>query len=146
MLSVMEPYIFDLPNVGSADIGRLTILERHHLPFIVKRVYWTVDVPSEKIRGHHAHHELEQIIVAMHGSLELIIEKPDRSKTTFLLSNPHQALYIPKLCWREIKFSPHAVLMCLASLEYSEADYIRSYYDFVKLTEQNAAGTKSPQV
>lgn len=134
-----KPIIHILPDIGSVDIGRLVIAEAENLPFEIKRVYWTFGVPSDKIRGHHAHYELQQLIVCMHGSLVIIIETPDRHRHTFLLDHPSKALYIPRMCWREIKFSPDSVLLCLASMVYQESDYIRSYYDYIKLVEGNAS-------
>ena len=128
-----KPKIILLPDIGSVDIGQLVIAEAENLPFEVKRVYWTFDVPSDKIRGHHAHYELQQLIICMHGSLVMTIETPDRHRHTFLLDHPSKALYIPGMCWREIRFSPDSVLLCLASMVYEESDYIRSYYDYIKL-------------
>jgi dTDP-4-dehydrorhamnose 3,5-epimerase-like enzyme len=135
------PHIISLYSTGSSDIGQLTVVEGENLPFVVKRAYWTGQVPTNKIRGHHAHHDLEQLIVAVHGVLEMVVETPDRVRHTFLLDEPSKALYIPRLCWREIKFGPEAVLMCLASEEYAESDYIRSYYDFAKLVEKQKPGS-----
>lgn len=129
------PRIIALPFTGSTDIGQLAVAEGVNLPFNIGRVYWTFDVPASKIRGHHAHHELEQLIVAVSGTIEFVIETSDRKRHSFLLDHPAKALYIPKLCWREIKFNAGAVLVCMASLQYDEADYIRSYYDFVKLVD-----------
>ena len=131
-----NPHILKLSSIGSGDIGELAVAERDTLPFTVKRAYWTFGVPPSKTRGHHAHHELEQLIVAVHGTLEMTVETPDRVRHIFLLDHPTKALYIPKRCWREIKFGPDAVLLCLASLEYAESDYIRSYYDYVKFVEE----------
>lgn len=128
-----QPHILLLSDIGSADIGRLVVAEGANLPFAVKRAYWTFGVPSNKIRGHHAHYELEQLIIALHGSLEMTVETPDRVRHTFMLDHPGKALYIPRMCWREIKFGSDAVLLCLASMEYIESDYIRSYYDYIRL-------------
>ena len=134
------PHIISLPFTGSADIGQLAVAEGINIPFNIERVYWTFDVPATKIRGHHAHHELEQLIVVVSGSIEFVIETSDRKRHFFLLDHPAKALYIPRLCWREIKFNAGAVLVCMASLQYDEADYIRSYYDFVELIEGFGAG------
>ena len=131
-----SPRILSLPFTGSEDIGQLVVAESENLPFIIKRVYWTFNVPSAKIRGHHAHHMLEQLIIAVHGCIELTIETSNRHRHTFILDHPSKALYVPQLCWREIKFNSDAVLVCLASMEYDESDYIRSYYDFVQLVEE----------
>lgn len=129
------PRLITLPFTGSEEIGSLAVAESENIPFVVQRVYWTFDVPSAKIRGHHAHYQLEQLIVAVHGTIEFTVETLDRQRHVFVLDHPSKALYIPQLCWREIKFGPGAVLICLASMVYEEADYIRSYYDFVQLAD-----------
>lgn len=136
---VSQPHIFSLPDIGFADIGQIVVAEGDNLPFAIKRAYWTFGVPPNKIRGHHAHFQLEQLVFALHGTLEIVVETPDRVRHPYLLDYPSKALYIPKMCWREIKFSEESVLLCLASMEYFESDYIRSYYDFVKIVETNAA-------
>lgn len=127
------PRIISFPFSGSEDIGQLVVAEGNNIPFPIQRVYWTFNVPTSKIRGHHAHHQLEQLIVSVHGAIEMTVETSNRQRHTFMLNHPSKALYIPQMCWREIKFSEGAVLLCLASMEYDEADYIRSYYDFVQL-------------
>ena len=127
------PHLLDFPSNGSAEMGHLIIAEGAQLPFAVRRVYWTAEVPTTKVAGNHAHHELEQLIVAVHGTIELLVETPDRQRHSFRLDQPTQGLYVPPLCWREIRFGPGAVLMCLASQEYDEADYIRNYDDFARL-------------
>lgn len=134
------PHLIELASTGSDNIGHLVVAERGNLPFAVRRTYWTHGVPLNKIRGHHAHHALEQLIVCVHNSLEITVETPDRTRHHFILDRPSQALYIPPMCWREIKFDPDAVLLCLASLEYDEADYIRSYYDYVQLVDGATQG------
>ena len=131
-----SPRITSLPFTGAEDIGQLVIAEHENLPFPVRRAYWTFGVPIEKIRGHHAHHKLQQLIIALHGRLEIVVETPDRARHTFVLNHPTQALFIPQMCWREIRFGTDAVLLCPASREYDEADYIRSYYDFARLVEK----------
>ncbi|MBT9392504.1 FdtA/QdtA family cupin domain-containing protein [Hymenobacter sp. NST-14] len=133
---MLHPYLLDFPSTGSAPLGHLVIAEGATLPFPVKRVYWTAGVPAEKISGNHAHHQLEQLIVAVHGTLELLVETPDRQKHHFVLEHPTQGLYVPPLCWREIKFGAQTVLMCLASQEYEETDYIRTYPEFEQLVSR----------
>jgi hypothetical protein len=133
MLVMSNPRIIFLPDIGSVDIGQLVVAEGENVPFQINRAYWTFGVPPDKIRGHHAHYELEQLIVSMCGTLSIIIETPDRIRHSFELDHPSMALYILRMCWREIKFSSNAVLLCLASMEYIETDYIRSYYEYAKI-------------
>lgn len=122
------PHLIDIGKVGTSALGYLTIAE--NLPFEIKRVYWTYYAPHEVIRGHHAHKELQQLIFALSGSIEFGIEDIDSKKYNYKIDKPNEGIYIPKLCWRTIKFSHNAVLLCLASMEYGEDDYIREYSEF----------------
>lgn len=124
------PYLLDFARTGSDAIGYLTVAQRSALPFAIQRVYWTYQVPPDTIRGGHAHHALEQLIFAVHGQIRFSLEGIKGDKHEFELTRPDQGLYIPHLYWRDIIFSDQAVLMCLASEEYVEADYIREYSDF----------------
>ncbi|MFD2718417.1 sugar 3,4-ketoisomerase [Hymenobacter monticola] len=127
------PRFIDFPKIGSSALGYISVAQNSALPFEIKRVYWTYFTPDSMIRGHHAHHELQQLIFATSGIIEFTLEDLDGNQQTYLLDSPNKGLYIPRLYWRTIKFSHNAVLLCLASMEYEESDYIRSYYEFTKL-------------
>ncbi|RSK36049.1 sugar 3,4-ketoisomerase [Hymenobacter metallilatus] len=127
------PCLLDFARMGSDAIGYLTVAQRSGLPFAIQRVYWTYQVPPDTIRGGHAHHDLEQLIFAVNGQIGLSLEGVKGDKHEFMLSQPDQGLYVPRLYWRDITFSDQAVLMCLASEEYTEDDYIREYSEFKKL-------------
>ncbi|AMR26692.1 hypothetical protein A0257_05935 [Hymenobacter psoromatis] len=118
------PYLLSLPAHGAADSGWLTVAEDASLPFAVQRAYWITAVPAGRVRGRHAHHTLEQLLVAVHGSIRLTIKVEGQETVHFCLDQPTQALYLPPHCWPEIQFEPGAVLLCLASQPYDPADYI----------------------
>lgn len=121
----------DLDKIGNPSLGFITIAENSkNIPFDIKRVYWTYYTPQDVIRGGHAHKHLEQLIFAVSGVIEFNTEDQDGNKQTFILDNPSRGLYIPRLIWRDIKFSHTAVLLCLASEEYDEEDYFRDYNKF----------------
>lgn len=127
----MTPKLFKFDSIGQPSLGYISVAQHKELiPFEIKRVYWTYYTPNHVIRGHHAHHNLQQVIVAVSGILEMELEDKDGNKTSFRLDNPHTGLYIPGGYWRTIRFSHNAVLMCLASEEYNEIDYIRDYNTF----------------
>lgn len=126
-----EPHIIKFDKIGSSQLGFITVAEYpQNMPFEVKRVYWTYYTPQDVTRGGHAHKELQQIIFAVSGTIEFTTEDKEGKKATFILDEPSKGLYMPKLIWRDIKFSHNAVLLCLASEEYSETDYFRNYEDF----------------
>ena len=130
---MLAPHLIEFSKIGSPALGYISVGENTGLPFVVQRVYWTYFTPDSVIRGHHAHRELEQLIFAVSGRIEFILEALSGQTETFVLDSPNVALYIPRLYWRTIKFSHNAVLLCLASEEYSEEDYIRDYSEFRRL-------------
>lgn len=127
-----EPRIIEFDKIGSPALGYITVAEQYkNIPFDVKRVYWTYYTPQDVIRGGHAHKELEQVIVAVSGTIIFNTEDLNGNKQTFVLDHPTKALYIPKRVWRDIQFSHSAVLLCLASEYYLEEDYYRDYQEFL---------------
>ncbi len=132
----MLPYYINFSKIGSPNLGYISVAENlENIPFEVQRVYWTYFTPQDVTRGGHAHLVLEQVIVAVSGTITFITEDLQGSKTEFVLDSPEKGLYIPKQIWRDIKFSHNAVLLCLASEKYTEYDYIREYQNFLKLKD-----------
>ncbi|AIY90181.1 hypothetical protein GACE_1137 [Geoglobus acetivorans] len=117
--------------------GNLTFIEENkHVPFEIKRIYYLYDVPSGAVRGGHAHIELHQLIIALSGSFDVIIDDGYQRKS-FFLNRPHYGLYIPPGMWREIEnFSSNSVALVLASELYDEEDYIRDYEKFRKMVRE----------
>jgi dTDP-4-dehydrorhamnose 3,5-epimerase-like enzyme len=128
-----QPSLIEFPKIGASHLGYISVAQKRDLPFEIKRVYWTYFTPDSVIRGHHAHRDLEQLIFATSGQIEFTLEDTSGTKTRYNLDSPTVGLFIPRLYWRTIKFSHNAVLMCLASMEYDEQDYIRSYEEFKSL-------------
>uniref|UniRef100_UPI004047E3BE sugar 3,4-ketoisomerase n=1 Tax=Algoriphagus sp. TaxID=1872435 RepID=UPI004047E3BE len=137
MSSVIAPYYIDFPKKGKSQLGYISLVEKDLLPFIPKRIYWTYFTPEDVVRGNHSHYELEQILVAVAGKVTVTIITIEGTEHEFILDSPDKGVFIPKLCWRVLKYSHNAVQMCIASLEYSESDYIRSYEEFKKLIKKN---------
>jgi len=128
------PHIIDIGNIGSSNLGYISVAEPgKNIPFDIKRVYWTYFTPDNVERGHHAHRKLQQVIIAASGKIYINTETASGEKNEFCLLTPSQGLYIPKMVWRDIRFSEGAVLLSLASMPYLPEDYIRSYDDFKKL-------------
>ena len=114
--------------------GNLTVVENNiEVPFNVQRLYYLYDVPGGESRGGHAHKELHQLIVAVSGSFDVIVDD-GHIKRTFTLNRPNIGLLMVPGIWRELdNFSSGSVCLVLASLKYDENDYIRSYDDFIEL-------------
>lgn len=129
----MKPYFITFDKIGSPNLGYISVGENHtNIPFEIKRVYWTYYTPQDITRGGHAHYDLEQVIVAVSGIITFTTEDLEGNKEEFVLDSPDKGLYLPKLIWRDIKFSHSAVLLCMASEKYIESDYIRDYDTFFK--------------
>ncbi len=125
-----RPSLIEFPKIGNPSLGYISIAEKENLPFVPKRIYWTYFTPENVERGSHSHYELEQILVAVAGKIIITTEFTDGYKKEFVLDSPNVGLYIPKMCWRSMKYTHNAVQMCIASMEYDEKDYIRNYEDF----------------
>jgi hypothetical protein len=126
------PLLKELDFIGSNEIGFLNVIEKDNLFNISpKRIYWITETPNSIERGNHAHKHLKQIIVAFSGVIEIILKDNKGTSFPFLLDNSMKVLFIPPGYWRTIKFSKGAILLCVASEEYEENDYIRNYDDFL---------------
>ena len=121
----------EFPKVGNPSLGFISIAEKQDLPFVPKRIYWTYYTPEDVERGGHSHFDLQQILLAVAGKIEVTTELLDGQKLHFILDKPNMGLYIPKMCWRTMKYTHNAVQICIASNEYDEKDYIRDYDIFL---------------
>lgn len=123
--------MIDLPKIADPR-GNLTFIEGgRHVPFDIRRVYYLYDVPGGAERGGHAHKELHQLIVAMSGSFDVVLDD-GYAKRRIHLNRSYNGLYVCPMIWRELdNFSSGSVCMVLASNHYDEADYYREYQDFL---------------
>lgn len=131
-MSLADCRILDFPRVNDPR-GNLTFIEGgRHVPFEIKRVYYLYDVPGGAERGGHAHKDLHQLIIAMSGSFDVILNDGGAQKR-FHLNRSYFGLYICPMIWRELdNFSSGSVCMVLASNLYDEGDYYRDFQSFVK--------------
>ena len=131
-MSIERCKLIDLPKIQDAR-GNLTFVEGlRHVPFEIKRVYYLYDVPGGAERGGHAHKDLHQLIIAMSGSFDIVLDD-GRQKKRIHLNRSYYGLYVCPMIWREMdNFSSGAVCLVLASNTYDEADYYRNYGDFMK--------------
>lgn len=124
---------YNFPPHGD-DRGQLVALEeRKDIPFDIKRIYYIYDTLAGVRRGFHAHRNLQQILICVHGSCKIHLDNGFETEEV-LLDKPTEGLYISNNMWREMyDFSPDAVLLVLASEHYDESDYIRNYDTFLKM-------------
>lgn len=131
-MALNDCHLVDLPRIEDPR-GNLTFIEgTRHIPFDIKRVYYLYDVPGGAERGAHGHRELHQLVVAMSGSFDIILDD-GREKRTYHMNRSYFGLYIGPMIWRELtNFSSGAVCMVLASQVYDEKDYYRDYAEFLR--------------
>lgn len=130
-MSISKCKIIDFPKIADPR-GNLTFIEGgRHIAFDIQRVYYLYDVPGGAERGGHAHQQLQQVIIAMSGSFDVLLDDGHQKKC-FHLNRSYYGLYICPMIWREINnFSSGSVCMVLASTFYDEADYYRDYKEFL---------------
>lgn len=122
-----------LPKIRDVR-GNLTFIEgTRHLPFVIARAYWIYDVPGGEYRPGHAYYSLREFIVALSGSLDVEVTDGERTER-YHLNRSYNGLYVPPRIWRRLdNFSTNSFCLVLASSEYNESDYIRSFDDFRRM-------------
>lgn len=130
-MAIADCIITELPRIQDPR-GNLTFVEGgKQAPFDIRRVYYLYDVPGGSERGGHAHLQLHQLMIAMSGSFDIVLDDGFERKRVHL-NRSYNALYIPPMTWRELdNFSSGSVCMVLASEHFDEADYIRDYSAFM---------------
>ena len=132
LFSVHDCQVIELPIVHN-ESGNISVLENQgNIPFDIKRIYYLYDVPGGAERGGHAHKALHQLIIAMSGSFDVVLDDGYKRKR-FHLNRSYFGLYVCPMIWRELdNFSSGSVCMVLASNLYDEDDYYRDYSDYIK--------------
>ena len=132
MTSVYDCSLITLPK-EEFDEGNLTYVYNNvHIPFAIRRIFYSYDIPGGESRGAHAHKKCHQFLIAASGAFEVVLDD-GVNKRTVLLNRPYMGLYVPPGIWAaEQGFSSGSVCLVLASDPYEEEDYLRSHDDFLK--------------
>lgn len=125
--------IIELPKIIDRR-GNLSFIEAgKHIPFPIARAYWIYDIPGGQRRGSHAFKSQHEIIIALSGSFDVLLDD-GKEKRTYTLNRSFHGLYVPNMTWRSLdNFSTNALCLVLTSAAYDEADYIRNYKEYKKL-------------
>src|SRR5690606_10442934 len=135
MNSVENCKFIELPKMQDPRGNLSFIEEEQHFPFKIERMYWIYDVPGGQIRGGHAFREQHEMIVALSGSFDVIVDDGAKKKV-FSLNRSYYGLYIPAGIWRQMNnFSTNSLALVLSSTVYSEEDYIRNYDEYLTLSK-----------
>lgn len=124
-------------SIGTEKTGYLSFFEsQKDVPFEIKRVYYTYNVPVNTKRGMHAHRNLQQILWCPYGLVEIILDD-GINKETYLLDSPEKALLIGNGIWREMYWRKEGSILCVAASDYyDEDDYIRDYDQFLNYIKE----------
>ena len=130
----MNCEIIDLPKISDPR-GNLTFLQEFdQIPFEIKRVFWTYDVPGGEKRGGHAYFQQKEILIALSGSFDVVLTNAIGNTITYSLNRSNYGLLIPPNNWRHMEnFSTNALGLHLSSCMYNEDDYIRIYEYFSQI-------------
>jgi dTDP-4-dehydrorhamnose 3,5-epimerase-like enzyme len=135
--SVYDCSVIELPKIEDPRGNITPIYNSVNVPFDIKRVFYSYDIPGGEARGAHAHKECHQFLIAASGSYEVLLDD-GTNKRTVLLNRPFYGLHIPPGIWAaEQGFSSGSICLVLASELYSEEDYIRSYEDYIKYVKMS---------
>jgi oxalate decarboxylase/phosphoglucose isomerase-like protein (cupin superfamily) len=126
---MQTPEVIQFPRVLN-EKGNLSFMdEETHIPFKIARCYWVYDVPGGEMRWGHAYKENQEVIIALSGSFDVIVNNGEEKK--FSLNRSYHGLFLPRGTWRHLEnFSTNSLCLVLADLPYDEADYIRDFNDF----------------
>jgi len=131
-MSIDRCHVRDLPRITDVR-GNLSYIEGPSLvPFDIQRIYYLYDVPGGADRGAHAHKALHQLVIALSGAFDIVLDD-GKDRKSIRLDRAYKSLYICPMIWRTLNnFSSGAVCLVLASERYDESDYIRDYGDFLR--------------
>jgi len=132
-LSLDKVKLLSLPKIPD-ERGNLSFFENEkQIPFTIARSYWIYDVPGGQIRGGHAYKELQEVIIALSGSFDVVLND-GKDEVKFTLNRSYTGLYVPKMIWRQLEnFSTNSLALIVADQPYDVDDYIRSHDDFLTM-------------
>lgn len=132
-----EVSIINLPKFPDPRGNLSAIEELNHIPFRIKRAYWIYDVPGGEVRGGHAFREQQELIVALSGSFDVMIDNGSK-KQAFSLNRSYYGLYVPPGIWRQMRnFSTNSLALVISSTHYDPGDYIYDYQDYLNFLSDN---------
>lgn len=116
--------------------GNLTFIESNvHIPFKIKRTYWIYDVPGGEIRGSHAFKKSQELIIALSGSFDIVLND-GKQESKYTLNRSYEGLYVPNLIWKSMEnFSTNSLALVVSNIVYDEADYLRNFDEFKQMKD-----------
>lgn len=134
-ITLEDVKFFNTRTMVEPDGNLVPIESNHDIPFPIKRVFYVYGVKNQDDRGKHAHYKTKQVLICVHGKVEVSVNDGLKEKK-YLLESPQQALYIPEMIWDEqIYLSEDTVLLVLSNMKYIPEDYIHDFEIFKKLKQ-----------
>jgi dTDP-4-dehydrorhamnose 3,5-epimerase-like enzyme len=135
--NLAKPTIIDIPKVTDPR-GNLSYIESNGIiPFEIQRVFYLYDVPADSERGGHSHHKAWQLLIAVAGSFDVVLDNGFEQRR-HTLNRPYKGLLIPPGYWRTMdNFSSGSVCMVVTNVKYDEADYVRDYHEFLRISAKS---------
>ncbi|QHL87302.1 WxcM-like domain-containing protein [Nibribacter ruber] len=131
------PHLLSFQQINDVEGILISTQNAEGLPFTAKRAFWVMHTTPDSERGGHAHHTTQELMAVLKGAVRIETETA-QGKDSFLLDSPTVGLYIPPYCWIKVFPTPDAILCCLASTVYEEADYMREYAEFQKIIQAHS--------
>lgn len=128
--------IIEFPKIPD-ERGNLSFFENNvHIPFSISRTYWIYDVPGGEVRGGHAYKSLQEVIIALSGSFDVVLND-GVSEKIFTLNRSYYGLYVPKMIWRHMQnFSTNSLAMIVSDQPYNENEYLRNFEQFKEMVKK----------
>lgn len=122
--------ILEFPKVLD-ERGNLSFFQNQdQIPFEIARTYWIYDVPGGETRGSHAYKTLQEVIIALSGSFDVVLHDGE-NEVKFHLNRSYFGLYVPNMVWRRMEnFSTNSLALVVADKVYDENEYIRDFGQF----------------
>ena len=134
-ITLEDVKFFNTRTMVAPDVNLVPIESNHDIPFPIKRVFYVYGVKNQDDRGKHSHYKTKQVLICVHGKVEVLVNDGLKEKK-YLLESPQQALYIPEMIWDEqIYLSEDTVLLVLSNMKYNPKDYIHDFETFKKIKQ-----------
>ena len=132
----MKPELLHFPKIIDKR-GNLSFLENNNqIPFEIQRVFWIYDVPGGEKRGGHAYKSQQEVIIALSGSFDVVVND-GVSEQKFNLNRSYYGLYLPAGIWRHIEnFSTNSLSLHISDAIFDESDYMRNFSDFLNYAKK----------
>lgn len=131
-----KPEVLSLPKIFDPR-GNLTFIQNGaQVPFEIRRTYWIYDVPGGEERHGHAFRSASEMIVALSGSFDVVVDSGDGEERIHL-NRSFYGVYVPPMTWRRLdNFSTNSVALVLSSTCYDEVDYVRDISEWRRLLSE----------